>query len=161
MRGREDSLVDLPCACVWGNRFVSDRWRGRGRKFKIACVTSRASAISVVVRTLMLYMTLMIIDGKITIEEQSGRTLTGYFWQLDESARKELETLQIKITVDSICHFSQWSLVRDVEDCIIDNICWRDLCATMRCLNWLGSIALRPSALWVGESWLLTGGKYV
>lgn len=83
----------------------------------------------------MIYMTLMIIDGKITIEEQSGRTLTGYFWQLDESARKELETLQIKITVDSICHLSQWSLVRNVEDCIIDNICWRDLCATMRCIN--------------------------
>lgn len=79
-------------------------------------------------------MILMVLSGRITIEENSGRTLSGYLYDLNDAAREEISKYA-KISCESNCHLMQWSLSRSIEDCIIDNLCWRDLYHTMRCLE--------------------------
>ena len=80
------------------------------------------------------HMILMILNGQITIEENSGRVLSGYLYDLNDAAREEISKYA-KISCESNCHLMQWSLSRSIEDCIIDNLCWRDLYHTMRCLE--------------------------
>ena len=79
-------------------------------------------------------MILMILDGQITIEENSGRVLSGYFHDLNDVAREEISKYA-KISSEWNCYRMQWSLSRSIEDCIVDNLCWRDLYHTMRCLK--------------------------
>lgn len=79
-------------------------------------------------------MILMILNGQITIEENSGRVLSGYLYDLNDTAREEISKYA-KISCEWNCHLMQWSLSRSIEDCIIDNLCWRDLYHTMRCLK--------------------------
>lgn len=80
------------------------------------------------------HMILMILNGKITIEENSGRVLSGYLYDLNDVAREEISKYA-KISSEWNCYLMQWGLSRSIEDCIIDNLCWRDLYHTMRCLE--------------------------
>ena len=80
------------------------------------------------------YMILMILNGQITIEENSGRVLSGYLCDLNDAAREEISKYA-KISSDWNCHLMQWWLSYSIEDCIIDNLCWRDLYHTMHCLE--------------------------
>ena len=79
-------------------------------------------------------MILMVLSGRITIEENSGRTLSGYLYDLNDTAREEISKYA-KISCESNCHLMQWSISYSIEDCIVDNLCWRDLYHTMYCLK--------------------------
>lgn len=112
-------LVTHPTQSPWEIGFVLARDRGRVIVLKFLITH---------------HMILMILNGQITIEENSGRVLSGYLYDLNDVAREEISKYA-KISCESNCHLMQWSLSRSIEDCIIDNLCWRDLYHTMRCLE--------------------------
>lgn len=117
--GEEVSLRETPVGLPWEIDFVLARDRGRVIVLKFLITP---------------HMILMILNGQITIEENSGRVLSGYLYDLNDAAREEISKYA-KISCESNCHLMQWSLSRSIEDCIIDNLCWRDLHHTMRCLE--------------------------
>lgn len=113
------SYTATPSHHRWGIDSILVIDRGRGHCFKIL---------------IYCYMILMILNGQITIEENSGRVLSGYLCDLNDAAREEI-LKYAKISSDWNCHLMQWWLSYSIEDCIIDNLCWRDLYHTIHCLE--------------------------
>lgn len=79
-------------------------------------------------------MILMIINNEISIEENSGRILHGHVYDLNKKAKEEISKYT-HINYESNCHLMQWSLSWSCNDCIVDNLSWRDLYWTMNCLS--------------------------